>query len=244
MENIHNLMEETVLSHVNDLYDQAKARNAAWLTCDCKNCRLDTASYVLNRIPPRYVVSGRGVTHSNAFLNGNSQVSADIDKLVIEGMKIVNSAKRPYHREQRINMAPSVKPETFAFHFPVFEGNILDGQTFEPLAGTQVKLNLNGSAVKMMDITWPNPCSTYGTTKGTYTFWAVPVEAESEGLVKKFNFSIHVESDGYCPADCIFTVPVTSETNEKRDLDSTYSVKIKDIFLFRKGTEDENEDNF
>ena len=66
--NVHNLMEDVVIKAVNTLYDKVKAEKVAWLTCDCENCRLDTVSYVLNRIPPKYVVSGRGVTHNVEYL--------------------------------------------------------------------------------------------------------------------------------------------------------------------------------
>ena len=51
--NLHNLMEEKVVKHVNELYDQMKDQKISWLSCDCEHCRLDTASYVLNRIPPK-----------------------------------------------------------------------------------------------------------------------------------------------------------------------------------------------
>ncbi|MBQ2571571.1 MAG: late competence development ComFB family protein, partial [Treponema sp.] len=65
MFNIHNIMEEQVESRVNQLYDHVKGQNAPWLDCDCENCRKDTICYVLNRIPPRYILSGRGVTHAS-----------------------------------------------------------------------------------------------------------------------------------------------------------------------------------
>ena len=57
--NVHNLMEEIVKQRVDQLYENAKNEKVEWLSCDCENCRLDTVSFVLNRIPPKYVVSGR-----------------------------------------------------------------------------------------------------------------------------------------------------------------------------------------
>ena len=98
--NVHNLMEDTVTKAVNALYDRVKADNIPWLTCDCENCRLDTVSYVLNRIPPKYVVSGRGVTHNVEYL-ASSQLQADVDSLALEGMRTVSSTKRPFHSENR-----------------------------------------------------------------------------------------------------------------------------------------------
>ena len=83
--NLHNLMEEKVVKHVNELYDQMKEQNISWLSCDCEHCRLDTASYVLNRIPPKYVVSGRGVSHNVSA--DDTQLKADIDVYVGENVK-------------------------------------------------------------------------------------------------------------------------------------------------------------
>ena len=50
--NVHNLMEEIVKQRVDQLYENAKNEKVEWLSCDCENCRLDTVSFVLNRIPP------------------------------------------------------------------------------------------------------------------------------------------------------------------------------------------------
>ena len=96
--NVHNLMEEKVFKHVNDFYDQMKNQNVSWLSCDCEHCRLDTASYVLNRIPPKYVVSGRGVSHNVS--TDDTQLKADIDALVIEGIQAISNARRPYHAQK------------------------------------------------------------------------------------------------------------------------------------------------
>ena len=74
---VHNLMEDVVSKLVDKLYDQAKKDKAPWLTCDCENCRIDSISYVLNRITPKYIVSDRGVTHSLEILN-DKQLLADI----------------------------------------------------------------------------------------------------------------------------------------------------------------------
>lgn len=231
--NIHNIMEEIVSERVNSLYDELMKKNSVWLTCDCENCRLDTVCYVLNRITPRYVVGGRGVTHNANLINENAQIKIDIEKLCIEGMHLVSTAKRPYHNngKRRPGSAPEVN--TAEFNFPTFMGNVFDGNTFEPLAGASVKLTLDGETVDMIDPTWQNPCNTFEATRGSYSFWMAPHIAVSEGMNKKFNFTVEVTCPGYAPVDYSFTVPLTSEKNESVELNSTYSVKIQDIFLFK-----------
>lgn len=236
--NIHNIMEEFVTDRVNSLYDEVMKQKSVWLTCDCEHCRLDTICYVLNRVTPRYVVGGRGVTHNTNLIKENAQIKIDIEKLCIEGMRLVNTAKRPYHQSGTKRAGVSIEVKTAEFNFPTFMGNVFDGNSFEPLSGASVKLSLNGETVEMIDSTWQNPCNTFEATKGSYSFWMAPQEAVSEGMNKKFNFTVEVTCPGYTPVNYSFTVPLTSEKIDSIELNSTYSVKIQDIFLFKE--EEEN----
>ncbi len=232
--NIHNIMEEQVISRVNELYEQVTRKGSSWLTCDCDNCRLDTICYVLNRILPRYVVSGRGITHNAAVL-GDIQLSADIDRLALEGMRLVSTAKRPYHKYGRLNAAtsPNSVTSTPVFNFPTFIGNVYDGSTFEPLAGAQILLKEGGTVASMMDSSWLNPCRTFAQTHGSYSFWVAPEVADHDKENKEFNFTLEITADGYDSVTYTFTVPLVSETTDRRELNSTYSLKVQDLFLFR-----------
>ena len=66
---VHNILEEEVINQVNNIYDQAKEIGIAWITCDCEQCRLDTATYVLNRIPPKYIVSTSKFVYLDIFID-------------------------------------------------------------------------------------------------------------------------------------------------------------------------------
>lgn len=229
--NIHNLMEDVVFHRVNKLYDQVKEVNASWLTCDCENCRLDTISYVLNRVSPRYVVSGRGVTHAKDILE-NQQIKADIDALGLEGIRIVSSTKRPFHNATRKEC--SIQEEgNPVFNFPTLQGTILDGSTFEPLAGATITLKMGGKNVQMADITWANPLNTYKSTKGTYSFWPKAIEAEKTDEPRKFYFTLEVSCPGYDSLTYSFDTNLVSETKSRGELDSTLSLKIMDLVMFR-----------
>lgn len=232
MINIHNIMEEQVITRVNELYDTVKESKAAWLSCDCESCRLDTVCFVLNRIFPHYVVSGRGVTHNVVFLN-DSQIGADIDKLTVEGMRLVSSAKRPYHKNSTKVSDAVPEQNTPVYNFPTFMGNVFDGSTFEPLVNASVTLKIEGEIAQMMDITWSNPCKTFKATQGSYSFWAKPVVESKEGESKLFHFTIQVEAEGYTPVTYAFSVPLVSECFDRREVNSTYSLKVQDLFLFR-----------
>ncbi len=232
MVNIHNLMEEQVSSRVNELYNQIREKGSAWLTCDCENCRVDAITYVLNRIPPRYVVSGRGVTY-NSNIASDTQLICDIDRIALEGIKLVSTAKRPYHKTAKLNANGSVEIKTPVFNFPTFIGNIYDGSSFEPLSNAQVTLLENGVPAKMMDESWMNPCKTYSSTNGSYTFWVAPKSTEIEKENREFSFSIEVSSPGYDSITYQLTLPLVSEKNDRMALNSIYSLKIQDLFLFR-----------
>ncbi len=229
--NIHNLMEEVVSYRVNKLYDQVKEVKASWLTCDCDNCRIDTISYVLNRIAPRYVVSGRGVTHARDVME-DPQVRADIDSLGLEGIRIVSSTKRPFHSSTRKEcvIQTSANP---VFNFPTIQGTILEGNTFEPLVGATVSLKSDGKNVVMADATWANPINTYNSTKATYSFWPKAIEAKKVDETKKFHFTLEVTCPGYDPINYSFDVNLVSEDIIRGELDTTVSIKVMDLVMFR-----------
>lgn len=230
--NVHNLMEDVVSKSVNTLYEQVKNENAAWLTCDCENCRLDAISYVLNRIPPKYVVSGRGVTHTAELLN-NHQLKADIEALAIEGMRTVSTTKRPFHNSERkdCTVQGGSKP---SFNFSTFTGTILDGNTFEPVSDATILLKINGKPAEMVDKTWNNPFTTVKSTKGNYSFWVKPESARKAGIAKTFQFSLEISAPDYEELTYHFEVPLTSDKTVRNELDSTYSLKLKDLVLFKK----------
>lgn len=236
---VHNIMEEVVIQRINGLYDQVKKSNPSWLSCDCDNCRIDTVSYVLNRIPPKYIVSGRGATHAIPLIE-DTQVRADIDALGLEGIRIVSSTKRPYHQ--------LVKKETIAtpspvFNLPTFMGTVLDGTTFEPLSGVTVTLYFNGKPVQMIDETWANPVKTFKSTQGSYSFWAKPIPAKSEGLNERFSFTVELTAPDYTDVTYSFEVPVVSEATMRTELNSIFTLKIKDMIMFHSDIETPMDDD-
>ena len=233
--NVHNLMEDIVIKAVNTLYDRVKGEDVAWLTCDCENCRLDTVSYVLNRIPPKYVVSGRGVTHNAEYL-ASSQLQADVDSLALEGMRTVSSTKRPFHTENRKDCIihgddNHTKP---AFNFFTFMGIVLDGNTFEPVPKAKITLKMDGKLAEMVDKTWSNPYNMVTCTKGVDSFWLQSLPARESGERAYFNCSIEIEAEGYSESVYHFEVPIKSEDRVRDTLHSTYTLKIKDLVIFKK----------
>lgn len=233
---IYNLMEELVENKVNKLYDDLKAANTVWLTCDCENCRLDTMAFVLNRIPPKYIISSRGITHTAADAN-LTQIKADIDTLAIEGIRLVSTSKRPTHNVKSAPEALYISGSKPFFFFPTFTGTVMDGLTFEPISDAKITLLRDGKPANMIDQTWLNPTQTFKSTKGTYSFCVKPEEAQTEKQDGHFQFTVQIEAEGYESTSYAFSIPVTSEILRQNRGLSLYSLKLQDLFLFPVGTE-------
>jgi hypothetical protein len=220
-------MEEMVYEAVNDLFDTAKANKAPWLTCSCNQCRLDTICYVLNKIPPRYIKSGRGLAYSQFEESlDKSQLAADISRIGLEGMKKVLSSKRPHSR------SGNDLPDTPVFNFPTFVGRIFDGQTFEPVKDVSVLLMMNSEKAVSIDHSWENPYHVTAHTPGTFTFWVKPVSVEKEGLHRVFPFEIHVDRRGYDPIRYFFEIALTSESVVRTAYTAEHAFILPDLHLF------------
>ena len=226
-----NIMEEYVTSRVELLYNQLNQNKPSWLTCSCDNCRMDTICYVLNRVSPRYIVSGRGILHSSEILN-DTQLRADIDAIALEGIRLISTVQRPYHNSLLKKASEAAKEEP-SFNFPMFIGTVYDGTTFAPLADASIKLTMDNAIADMIDSSWSNPCSTFKSTKGSYSFWTKPIPANAKDESRHFRFTVQAVSKGYSPASYAFDIPVVSESTTRTEMNSSYSLKIQDLFLFR-----------
>lgn len=84
MEGLVNLMEQTVLDKIDQLWVERDC-------CKCEKCRMDVAAYALNRLPAQYVRSLKG----NVFYRFEAnQIQRDIEVTVevSKGMEIVGNA--------------------------------------------------------------------------------------------------------------------------------------------------------
>ena len=224
---IHNVMEDLVYDEVNKLFDEAEEKKESWLTCSCMQCRVDTMCYVLNRVKPRYIKSGRGLAHFLKFEKTEKvQIMADITSFVIEGMHRVLSTKRPHDHE------PIFETEnTPVFNFPAITGNILNGSNFRPMEDATISLKMNGELVSQMSILWDNPYTISEKTPGAYTFCPKAIPAKNAGDKEKFIFVLKAEKEGFDPTNFSFDIELTAEDMVKSPLDSSNFYQIKNLFL-------------
>jgi competence protein ComFB len=184
---------------------------------------------VLNRIPPKYVVSGRGLNYNLSY--SSPQIDVDIDALGVEGLRNISAIKRPYHGKNSLARS-KIAAQTPVFNFPVFIGAAYDGRTFDPLADVTITLKTDNEPAEMCDLSWTNPCKTFNSTKGNFSFWVKYRYTEKLNEQKSFNFTIDVAANGYDPVSYSFDVNLMSEPTVRTELNLVYSHKVPDFFLF------------
>ncbi len=226
---IHNILEEQVIGRVKTIYADKDIQESTWFHCGCEQCRLDTTAYVLNRLKPRYVVSEKGITHAET--EAGSQLDADLDFLIIEGIKKVSSVRRSFHGKEEL-FDTEINELESAFNFPIFYGAVYDGNTFKPMASGFVTLKCDTAEIEMLDETWLNPYELHSQTKGAFTFWVKPLTAEHYDEEKTYNFLLEVRADNYETTKYAFSYHISSSKQLEAKPDTTNRFKIEDIYLF------------
>lgn len=84
---LRNIMEEYVILTLDEVLDSFEG-------CKCERCRLDIASYTLNRVRPRYVATTQGELMSR-LCEFDSQFKASIIKEITQAQAVIS--KHPNH---------------------------------------------------------------------------------------------------------------------------------------------------
>jgi competence protein ComFB len=209
MMEIRNIMEERVLSLVNEICDDDEEQGVKKY-CTSPQCRLDAACYVLNRIPQRYITSGRGFAYLQQDLQDNIQLQIDMVKFIHEGLQRVTSIQRSFYADQD-DASDIALPAEYYFFLPTIRGRLFNGANFEPLVDVDVMLTSHNQLALMVDNRWSNPYKIAINTPGTYLFWPHPIVAESAGIEKVFEFVIELEHADFEPFRHYVSLPVVSE---------------------------------
>ena len=84
-----NMMESLVLIKLDEVIDKLEC-------CKCEKCRMDIASYALNRLPPKYVATIEGEAYSK-LATLSVQYETDMLNALFQAAKIVGN--HPRHNE-------------------------------------------------------------------------------------------------------------------------------------------------
>ena len=225
---IHNRMEDMVATLVEQAFGEEEAKSAREF-CTCYQCRMDVACYVLNKIEPEYVISSRGVAHLTTDYLGNVQKRTDVEVLIWEGIKTIQSGKRPHYTHS--NEGKSPKPEGPYFNFPTIIGRLFNAGIFAPIFDIDVYLFKNDDLLKMIDPSWQNPYRIVKNTPATFLFYPEPVSAAEQGQTLKAEFELRVEDPAYNPFHHFFTMEIISEDSYLDVFQPQKAFTIEDLYL-------------
>ncbi|HAE21876.1 MAG TPA: competence protein ComFB [Spirochaetaceae bacterium] len=227
---IRNLMEDYVKATVHELFDaEQKGSTSSWCTCD--QCRLDVACYVLNRLKPEYVISGRGVAYSEQDYQEKLQKTADVVSLVREAWAKINSSPRPYHSHgaKHVEQQQASGP---VYNLPPIMGRLFNGNNFEPIAAGTIELHSDEGLVAMIDANWQNPYPMVKNTAGTFIFWPAPVAAVSGGEKKRFSFTITASLGGFDALSHFLELELPADAEAVRSFSLAKVHKLPDLYVF------------
>ena len=158
---VKNLMEDVVAALVEEVL--SKISNPP----DDDNAiiyRDDIITYVLNRIPPRYYTSERGILHGKLDSQFVFQQKTDILLLTHEAISTI--------KQRRLSELPARSQENIKEYFlPHIIGEILEETTFSIVPEVSVTLLYKDKPAEMIDESWKNPYMTNKSTKGFFHFW-------------------------------------------------------------------------
>lgn len=223
---IHNLLEDLVARKIHDVCRDDETSDTRHY-CTSDECRLDAICYVLNRIQPRYVSSGRGLAHLAEELQNDQQLQIDLMRLIHEGLSRVSAVKRAFYGKPCCD-----QPSGPCFNFPTLQGRVLDGTRFAPLSNIMVTLLNEDGPVAMFDNRWSNPYDISEHTPGVYNFWPASSPAETVGETRSFEFSLRLEGDGFETLTHHFSLEITSETAAEVAVNLRRDHHLPDLYLF------------
>ena len=195
---VKNLMEDVVLSSIDELLKEEKHFTGT------EKYKSDIAAYVLNRIPPKYITSERGILHGKLEARFLFQQRTDIVFLVHEAINVI--------RSRRDMPNSNFQDHLLSRHlfFPHILGEVLEETTFSIIPDVEVTLLFQGNPAQMVDSSWSNPYHTNRGTLGYYHFWP-DVNADIMDVTDDVPFTIRFRHEKFHEKNIDFMVPVLKD---------------------------------
>jgi len=242
---LHNIMEDIVRQYVKEILSEKQD------LCKCDQCIEDMTCYALNKVKPMYVVSSRGIIHSQNKKRLNYQDEIDVYSIVVEAVNVVSNTKR----HDDLNKYSGIKEKiqnnesiTFSkkccyFNFPQIVGRILDSETLNPIDDVEIALNFveSDKLVGMFNDKWVNPQKIVKQMQGAFSFWPAPEKSGKEGIQKDFQLNLKISKPGYESIRRFIEIRLFSAC-ELNDLVKTENIYyIDDIYLYPEGLGEESD---
>lgn len=229
---IHNMMEDIVIEMVRNIFsDENKISGNKF--CTCSQCELDVICFVLNNIPSKYVISGRGIARFESNYLERKQNEADLVTLIHMGIKNVSKAKRPHFIHDSQDHIKKSKAKAY-FNIPTITGRVFNTTNFEPITNIIITLLYNGKPLKMLNPNWENPQKLVPNTAGAFSFWPYPIIAEKSGLCTDFDFEIIINDEKYEKLIHYININVSSVPEFIDYYRINKNIKVDDLYLLPK----------
>jgi competence protein ComFB len=225
MRDIHNIMEDLATRVVDDVISSMKAKPSGDL-CFSELCRQDAICFILNRVPPRYVSSARGIAHTSQELKEDQQLLVDLTTLAHEGLRRISTVRRYYYSPTTSQIRDTKGP---VFPFPAIRGRVINGSNFSPVSDVAVSLYYNQALVPMMDPRWENPYVVSRDTYGTFCFWPIAEVSDHQGQERTFDFELSIEDERYEPLRHGFSLTVSPCPPDQ--IEHPADFMLQDLFL-------------
>jgi len=241
---LHNYIEDVVDQYIEEIL------SAKPDICKCLQCKEDMACYALNKVKPMYVVSSRGIIHTQNNKRLNYQDEIDVYSVVSEAVNVVSKIKR--HDDlhfQKLEVALEEKPSHCSmdgcfYNFPQIVGRILDSETLTPVDEADISIHdiKSDALIKMFNEKWKNPLKIVSQMEGVFSFWPSPLGSDKVSIQKDFQFSLKISKKGYESIGRFIEVRLIS-SSEMNIFVTTENIHIiEDIYLYPEGI-GENKEN-
>jgi hypothetical protein len=149
---------------------------------------LDVAAFTLNRVPPKYITSERGLTRELMLTNGNGSSARLLN--IIELIAIINrgidivARRRHEHAAATRARAAAVEGPVLSYYYnmPHIFGRLVDARTGTPVVEANATLYVNGRLSVPAEPGWSNPYQTSEQTKGYFSFWPQAEAGDTESF--------------------------------------------------------------
>ena len=232
---VHNTVEDTVIAKVKQLFEEIGNNKANRNICLCEQCQVDVTCYALNRLPPRYIVSNRGVSRVKNESIEYQQQAADIVSLVNEGLKIVSHNQRPNFSHSSEIKSAGLDSKQPVYNVPAIMGRVFNGVNFAPVSDVKLELIWDNKLISMKDGNWQNPCVIVPKNEGNYSFWPAADIASGVGKHKLFEYTLKVSAAGFETLVHFFKIPVASEISIAGSFSLERTFKLPDLYIFPPG---------
>jgi competence protein ComFB len=197
---IKNIMEDIILSTIDEIMKEDK------FFAGVDRYKQDIAAYVLNRVPPKYITSERGILHGKLESRFLFQQKTDVILLIHEALEVIK-ARRDTPTQ---NIADSISMREW--FFPHIIGEVLEETTFSIIPDVEVTLLYNDARAQMVDGSWDNPYNTNRGTLGYYHFWP-EVQKSMINESKSVKFVLRFSHKKFKSKEMEILVPVLDDYN-------------------------------